>query len=282
MSRSALLSAAMAATLLAACKPADTRTENAATPPPPPQPNVVTVTALDYSYTGPDTIPAGLTTFRMANGGKEPHQMQLIRLDSSKTAQDMMALPPGSPAPAWEVLVGGPNAAVPGDTANATLDLEPGKYVMLCFIPGEDGKPHVMKGMMRPLEVIPGSGVAAAAPVADLSIVLSDYAFAISGPVSAGHHVIKVQNTATQPHELVLVQLAPGKKAADFTAWAMSMKGPPPGRPLSGMGAINPGQTAFMTDDLPAGNYALVCFFPDAGNGKSHVELGMVHELTVS
>lgn len=41
---------------------------------PPPGPNVVTITATDYAFSAPDTIPAGLTTFRMSNQGRELHQ----------------------------------------------------------------------------------------------------------------------------------------------------------------------------------------------------------------
>lgn len=33
-------------------------------------PTVVTITATDYAFGAPDTIPAGLTTFRLANQGR--------------------------------------------------------------------------------------------------------------------------------------------------------------------------------------------------------------------
>jgi hypothetical protein len=36
-----------------------------------------------------------------------------------------------------------------------------------------------------------------------------------------------------------------------------------------------------MDVDLPAGNYALICFIPDPATGKAHFELGMLGELTV-
>ena len=34
-------------------------------------PNVVTITTSEYAFGMPDTIPAGLTTFRLVNQGKE-------------------------------------------------------------------------------------------------------------------------------------------------------------------------------------------------------------------
>jgi len=32
-------------------------------------------TAVDHSFAGPDTIPAGVTEFTLTNGGQEPHHM---------------------------------------------------------------------------------------------------------------------------------------------------------------------------------------------------------------
>jgi hypothetical protein len=282
MHRSTLLTAALAATVLAACKPADTKTQAAAPPPPPPAPNVVTMTAIDYGYQGPDTIPAGMTTFRLVDQGKEPHQIQLIRLNEGKTMQDFTALPNNGPTPAWVVFVGGPSAADPGDTATATLSVEPGKYVMLCFIPSPDGKPHVAKGMIRPLEVVAAPGAVAAAPQADISLKLIDYGFTFSQPITSGHHTIKVENAGTQPHELVLVRLDPGKKAEDFIHWADKMTGPPPGHLMSGLAGITPGSTAYVSDDFTPGPYALVCFYPDAKDGKPHFMHGMIQTMTVS
>src|SRR5438445_3746866 len=42
-------------------------------------PSVVTITATDYAFGVPDTIPAGLTTFRLVNQGKrsEEHTSEL-------------------------------------------------------------------------------------------------------------------------------------------------------------------------------------------------------------
>ncbi|MEO8199050.1 MAG: hypothetical protein ABI679_00880 [Gemmatimonadota bacterium] len=284
MSRLRLLTAVAAAFALAACnKPADSKQEAVTTtPPPPPAPQVITMTAHEYAYEGPDTISAGMTTFRLANTGTELHHMQLVRLNDGKTVQDLMAAPMEGPAPAWAIMVGGPNAAAPGDTANATLHVEPGRYAMLCFIPSSDGKPHVAKGMLHQFEVIPSTAEAAAMPSPDVTITLADYAFNFSTPITAGRHTIKVENTASQVHELVIIKLDAGKKAADFTSWAMTMKGPPPGRPMSGMGGLTPGQTAYVTDDFTPGSYAIVCFVPDVKDGKAHLAHGMVQDLTVS
>ena len=42
--------------------------------PAPAGPHVVTITTIEYAFGAPDTIPAGLTTLRMLNLCREPHQ----------------------------------------------------------------------------------------------------------------------------------------------------------------------------------------------------------------
>ena len=54
-------------------------------------PNVVTITATDYAFGVPDTIPAGLTTFRLVNQGKELHHASLVRLGDGKTIADFQS-----------------------------------------------------------------------------------------------------------------------------------------------------------------------------------------------
>jgi len=131
-------------------------------------PNVVIVTASDFKFDAPAEVPAGLTTFRLANRGPSLHHIQLIKLAKGKTVDDLLAAfkNPGPP-PSWMSVAGGPNPPEPGDTANATLSLEPGSYAMLCFVPTPDGVPHVMKGMIQPSRLNPSAGgdASAASPL---------------------------------------------------------------------------------------------------------------------
>src|SRR5213592_782793 len=43
-------------------------------------PSLITITATDYAFGVPDSLPAGLTTFRLVNQGKELHHANLVRL----------------------------------------------------------------------------------------------------------------------------------------------------------------------------------------------------------
>jgi hypothetical protein len=243
----------------------------------------VTVIAKDFMFEAPDSVPAGWTTFRMANESGNIHHVQIVRLDSGKTFADAEAAmkgPPGPP-PAWIVEVGGPNAPHPKGESNATIDLQPGNYVMLCFVDIPDKTPHFMKGMVRPLKVTVATAPSTA-PVADLVISLADYAFIVkSGSLSAGKHTIQVDNDGPQGHELELVKLAPGKTAKDFLAWIAKSEGPPPADPIGGVVGIAKGGTGFFNVELSAGAYALICFIPDAKDGKAHFQHGMIKEFSV-
>lgn len=248
-----------------------------------PAPNVVVVRTKDFAFDAPDAVPGGLTTIRLVtNPGQELHQVAMIRLDSGKTVRDFFNSTKGpGPLPAWAVEVAGVNPPAPGQTADVTLTLEPGSYLLVCFVPSADGVPHIAKGMSRPLTVT-GNAVTTAALTADIEMDLTDYAFGLSTPLTAGTHVVRVVNNSQQTHEVQVVRLAPGKTAADVAAWIGKQQGPPPGEPLSGVAGLGVGKTASFPLTLTPGEYALLCFIPDAKDGKPHFVHGMMQNIKVS
>jgi uncharacterized cupredoxin-like copper-binding protein len=248
-------------------------------------PTTVSVSARDFSFDAPDQITAGATTFRLRNDGKELHQAQLVRLEDGKTLADLAkALKNPGPPPSWVKFVGGPNGIAPGQEANATAVLAPGRHAYLCFIPSPDGVLHVAKGMVRPFEVTEAPADAPQElPQADLTIKLVDYDFTLSKPLAPGKHTIMVENQGPQPHELVLLKLAPGKKVEDFAHWAEGgMKGPPPAEPLGGVVFLDKGGQGTFDVELTAGDYGFICFVPDTKDGKPHLMHGMMKTIKVS
>ena len=250
-------------------------------------PNVVNISATDYKFDAPDSIPAGLTTFRMTDNGKELHHVTLIKLDSGKTIADfqagMKAMKPGTPPPGWVILSGGPNAVAPGATSDLTFGVEAGNYVMVCFIPDAKGVPHVMHGMIKALTVTPNPNANMAEPPADVTVTLRDYQFDFSTPLTAGRHTLKIETAPGQPHEFTFFQLMPGKTVADLTKYVETgMKGPPPAVPIGGVAGVAAGKPSFYTVDLKPGDYAIVCFLEDAKDGKPHFVHGMVQQIKIS
>jgi hypothetical protein len=231
----------------------------------------------------PDTLPAGLTTFQLVNGGQEPHHAVLVRLTEEHPMADVMAAIESPTPPAWVQLGAAPNAAAPGDSTNTTTILEPGHYLLLCFIPSPDGTPHVAKGMMKEFHVTGAVPADAALPATDVTITLKDYEFVLSTPLTAGTHTIRVENAGPQWHEVGIERLAEGKTMADYQAWAAAPQGPPPTRPMGGViGPAPGGRPATFTVTLAPGTYLLTCFVPDSGDQKPHVAHGMLQEIVIN
>ncbi|MBC7897369.1 MAG: hypothetical protein H7066_18270 [Cytophagaceae bacterium] len=252
----------------------------------PATPNVVTVIANDFAYTAPDTIPSGMTTFRLVNQGQQIHHVTIQRVGEGKTFADyseaMKALKPGAPLPTWITEEGGPNPPAPNDTTSVTQEMQPGTYVLICFVDTPDRVPHFAKGMVRPLIVTPSSTASAPAPTEDVKVVMKEYAWEITPALTAGRHTLKVENAGAQAHEFFIVKLHEGKTPEDMGKWAATYQGPPPGTAMGGLTGMRPGGVSWVDVNLTPGNYMMICFVPDAKDGKGHMQHGMVLPFTIS
>ena len=281
-----ILAAAAAAAVLGACATGEREqadaSDSAAEHSGHAMPNVVTVVANDYKFDAPAEIPAGLTKFVLKGAGQQIHHATIARLDDGKTVADLQAAfkTPGPP-PSWVTFVGGPNVPDPGEEANATVDLTPGNYALICFVDTPDKVPHFAKGMVHGFTVT-GATTNAMAPTADVDLVLQDYVFNFDKPLTPGRHTIKVTNPAAQDHEIQLIQLDSGKTLADMQQWMAKMSGPAPGRAVGGIASMKPGATNYFEVDLTPGEYVAICFVPDKNDGKPHFMHGMARQFTVS
>lgn len=249
--------------------------------------HVVTVTATDYAFQAPDTIAAGRTTFHLVNKGPDMHHIWLIKLEQGKTLKDLVeATKTPGPLPKWAVEVGGPNTPMPGGESWATVDLEAGRYVMACVIPAKtDGQPHFMKGMVKELAVTARRGVQqagkAVAPAADVVMTLDDYDFRVSTPITTATKTIRLRNVAEQTHEAIIIKLDAGTTVEQFLGAMEKPQGPPPGALIGGITGIAKGRTVDIPASFTPGDYALICFVPDAKDGKPHLAHGMVKQFSV-
>jgi hypothetical protein len=139
-----------------------------------------------------------------------------------------------------------------------------------------------MKGMAKEITVVPATSNTSAANIRIAStMTLVDYGFKFSQPLQAGRQTIRVVNSASQSHELVLVRLAPGKSPADVLAWMEKMEGPPPGAPIGGSTPISQGEENLLELNLTPCDYGLICFVPDSKDGKPHFAHGMVAMVNI-
>ncbi len=248
--------------------------------------NEATYIAKDYNFTGPDSLPAGMTTFRIENKGSDLHHIQLIRLTDGKTTADFEAALKADPMamklPGWVKFFGGPNGTVPGEANTATVTLDPGQYLIVCLIPDQKGVAHAGHGMIKPLAVTASVKPVMAELKADGVVELSDFIFTVSKPFKAGKQTIKVLNKGTRAHEVQVIQLPPNETVQAFGNYFLpdaKHDGPPPGKPVGGVSGIEKGQRAYFTADLAPGRYGLICFFTEAG--QFHFVMGMTKEFTV-
>lgn len=270
---------------------------------------VVEVIAEDYAFDAPDVIPSGWTTFRFRNRGEEPHMVFLARLPHGKTAEDYEVELSGAFAEVWYALrdgrvagqdealamlgeslpewfpalrfVGGPGLVAPGLTSDATLDLEPGNYVLECYVKTEDGEIHYMDGMTRPL-IVAETRSGAAPPAADIRITLSNYEMAVEGDLAPGTRTIEV-HVAENPeagfgHSVHLARLDPGTEVDHVVRWMNWLeidgyRAPAPARFLGGMHPMPAGHTAYFTVDLEPGRHLFV--------SEATGHQGVLHEFTV-
>jgi len=115
----------------------------------------IEVTLRDFSFDIPDTIKSGPLTYQVTNRGPQAHEMVFVKLNGGKTWKDVMAFlqsPQSAPLPGS--VVGGMSALSPGETAWVTMNLVPGIYVVLCFLPDRTSAfLHVQLGMICSITV---------------------------------------------------------------------------------------------------------------------------------
>lgn len=116
----------------------------------------LTVTLIDYEFDIPDVIEAGVQTWEVVNSGPEIHEMALMRLVPGKTMADVEAFMQNPAGDMPLIFAGGVQALSPDLRNYITLDLEPGDYVALCFVPSPsmEGAPHMALGMVKPFRVV--------------------------------------------------------------------------------------------------------------------------------
>jgi hypothetical protein len=121
------------------------------------QPNPrVTVTLRDFDFDTPsDTLPSGKNTWRIDNKGPQPHEIQVAKLPSGGSSDDIMkffSVPPAGP-PTFQS-VGGFQGIDANNGGFLSLDLTPGQYAFYCAIPDPtNGLRHLQEGMLKQVTI---------------------------------------------------------------------------------------------------------------------------------
>lgn len=265
-------------------------------------PGVVEITATHNAETNEhlfitdvEEIPSGWTTFRLVNSSPANHFLILELLPEGKSIRNSVTeiVPVFQEAmdlihagqvengyarlgdlPEWFgniQFMGGPGLVSPGGSSEATVYLEPGNYVMECYVKTAEGKFHSSLGMMRGLTVTGDTSEAAPPSQASLEMTLTNEGFGVQGNVDTGTHTVAVHFAEENPpllgNDVHLVKLESDTDLEELVTW-MDWSQPgglvsdhATGAPFQFMGGTHEmpmGRTAYFTVELTPGRYAWV------------------------
>ena len=260
--------------------------------------SVVNVVARGLTFEAPDTIPSGWTTFRFDNQAPMVHFVQVERLPEGITIKEQQelvapvfqegyrllaagqtdsAMAAFGTLPEWFgqiIFVGGPGLTAGGLVSEATVHLEPGTYLLECYVK-TGGVFHSFNpappayGMVHQFTVT-DSVTEAPEPTTDLQVTLSSArGIEVSGVPVAGPQTIAVTFEDQKVHEnfvgndLHLARLGDGADISALAAWMDwrfpgGLETPAPVQFLGGIQDMPAGATGYFKVILSPGEYAWV------------------------
>ena len=269
---------------------------------------IVNITAQDYKFLLPDTIPSGWTNIRFHNNGKETHFFMLNKIPDGITFNEYLnALQPPfdnvikalrdsgitqqeagerlmAQMPTWISKVqtmGGSGLIEPGSTNDFTLKLTPGNYEMECYIFTPKNAPHYELGMTSHV-IVSDDSTHMTPPEADINLTLSDHKIIPDVEPTAGEHIVAVHFKDPQPfglgddiHLVELTDTTDMDKVIEWMNW-MNINGlaaPAPARFLGGVQEMPQGYTEYFKVNFKPGNYAWIA--------ESYASQGMVSKFSI-
>jgi len=265
--------------------------------------NRIDILTQNMDFQGPDTINAGWNHFRFTNQSGEVHFILLDKLPEgitieeyrekvfpvfqkgmdliSKDSMDAANATFGT-LPEWMpgiVYKGGCGLLSPGQSSDFMLNLDPGYYVMECYVKMANGMFHGGMGMTKKLivtdsksETVPDKAQAAISISGKGGIVLKD-------SLKKGKTLFSVYFEDQEFHEnfvghdVNLVRLPGNYNMETLEKWMnwMDPKGliSPSPEGVVFLGGINDspaGSTGYFSADLEPGNYALISETPNASS----------------
>lgn len=236
----------------------------------------------DNAFQGfPSKVPSGWVRITVTNKTQSPQAASLVKINQGHTLDELNKLESSDdPADFTKAMramtmVGGIPGMLPGGTAEATVHLTAGNYLLASQL-GE-----------KPIQqqfTVTSSKSGLSEPAATQTVKLSEFKIDMPSSLKAGTTTFKIDNVGVEGHMALILHLAPGKTLQDAVNFVES-DGPPSGPPpvdwAGGVDSLSPQQAGYTTIDLQPGKYAVICPMTDPSTGKSHAMLGMVKEITV-
>jgi hypothetical protein len=262
--------------------------------------NVIDVLTEDMEFQMPDTIPSGWVTFRYKNASPQTHFILVDDYPEGKTLDTIKAvvLPPFDAGmklinegkfdesiaefgklPPWfpEVkFIGGTGLISPNHVATSTMKLNPGFYIVECYVKMSNGMFHGSMGMVKEV-IVSDIDSGNTEPKADIAVEISSTeGIVFNDSISKGIRTFSVQYKDQIVHEHFLghdVNLAKIdgitnlEELGSWMDWS-NPKGliePAPAGVtfLGGMNNMLAGDTGYFTATLEPGTYVLIAEVPN-------------------
>jgi hypothetical protein len=254
--------------------------------------------AMDFNSV--DTIPSGWNTIKYDNLSSETHFILLDKYPEGKTIENTMkeivpvfaegmdlindgkaeeGFAAFGKLPEWffgVVYSGGTGLIAPQHTAMTTVKLEPGYYIMECYVKMPNGQFHTAMGMAKPI-VVTEEDSGNTPPEATINITLSgEEGMSYEKAITKGKQIFSVYVKDQKPHEnfiwhdINLVKLEEYANTDALEAW-MDWSNPkglitPVPKGVTFLGGVNDmvaGSTGYFYADLQPGKYALISEVPN-------------------
>jgi len=261
--------------------------------------NVIDIVTRNMDFQTVDTLTSGWHTFKYQNLSSETHFFVMDKYPEGKTIADtkkeilpvfdsgMDLINQGkaeegfaefNKLPAWffeVVFSGGSGLVSPKHTSETTIQLQPGYYVMECYVKMPNGKFHGSMGMVKPIYVsAENSSNKPPAATLDLSISSTE-GIQYEGVVSKGLQVFSVTfkdqivHENFVGHDVNLVKLEDNANLEVLESW-MNWADPkglitPAPEGVTFIGGVNDspaGSVGYFKVDLEPGNYAFISEVP--------------------
>lgn len=282
---------------LSACGAAPTETDQ-------PESNVLELEVQGLSFVGPDTIKSGWTTIRVVNDGGMTHHALVYRLpegittemldeqvvepmqlsltaaiegDTEKAAQILASMPAWVGDVTW---LGGPGMMSTGVTGEATMYLEPGNYIVECYVK-TNGVQHNYNpdpgefGMVFPLTVLAEDG-GMAEPDANVTLTISNTGYEISdGEFLPGENSVRVRFEEQRlyndfvGHDAHVFRIDDDTDVDAAARWpdffpVDGQQTPAPAQFVGGIHDMPQGATGYFRLNLEPGDYGITAEIPNA------------------
>ncbi len=259
----------------------------------------IAITVFGNAFDAPAEVPAGRHLVSVTNRQADYAGASFLQPPADWTleqTQEQMTLASSETAGPAELVwlfaipVAGGAGANPGETAQAIVDLTPGRWVIW----GDDPS-----STLPLVEVMVTGDMPAELPEMPTDVTITaistatGYDFAIDGTVVAGPQLVAFVNKTDQPH-FISSMTTPGP--LDDELFMALMMADESGTPPADLGfdpneigpgpetvATSAGVTIWQVMDFPAGYVTLACWIPDINNeGIPHAMEGMIEHIEVS